>query len=105
MRGKVKNTFSLFWPLLLFPVLYLPYSLLNTLVIVKWLGCGCSENAFNANAFTLLFWGCIAAAVFALSLFRARRMETRWTRLSYLLFMLTASLILVILWYLSMQWR
>lgn len=105
MGAGVKKTFSLFWPLLLFPVLYLPYSLLNTKVIVNWLGCGCSDNAFNANAFTLVFWSCVAAVILVLSLLRARRMETRGTRVLYLLFMLTACLILVGIGYLSMQWR
>lgn len=105
MGAGAKKNFSLFWPLLLFPVLYLPYSLLNTKVIVNWLGCGCSENIFNANAFTLVFWICVAAAVLGLSLRRARRMETRGTRVLYLLFMLTVCLMLVGIWYLSMQWR
>ncbi len=105
MRAGAKKALSLFGPLLLFPVLYLPYSLLNTRVIVNWLGCGCSENAFNANGFTLVFWLCVAAVVLGFSLFQARRMETRGIRLLYLLFMLTVCLILVGVWYLSMQWR
>lgn len=66
---------------------------------------GCSENAFNANGFTLVFWLCVAAVVLGFSLFQARRMETRGIRLLYLLFMLTVCLILVGVWYLSMQWR
>lgn len=41
------------WVLLL-PLLFLPYSILNSEVLVEKFGCGCKEG-FNANDFTAYF--------------------------------------------------
>ena len=37
----LKRILRYFWQLLLFPLLYIPYDFLNTIVLVEWLGCGC----------------------------------------------------------------
>ena len=75
---NVKKIAVLLTPILLFAVLFVPYSLVNQHFIVDWLGCGCPvidtagnmvENNFNANDFTALFWLFVSACVTALSAF------------------------------------
>lgn len=105
---------KLFWQLLLFPVLCIPYHLLNQFVIVKWLGCGCSkldnegnmiDQYFNANDFTLIFWCVIALTVIAISLFNMRKFARWYSRLLYIVLITVGSVFVAIQFYYSMQWR
>ncbi len=70
-KNIIKETLILISPFLSYAVLIIPYNILNQLVIVKLLGCGCPqidengnviENYFNANDFTKIFWLFIAIA-------------------------------------------
>ncbi len=109
----MKKIIRTYWQILFFPILYIPYSILNTKVIVKWLGCGCPtidesgqiiENTFNANTFTLIFWCIIALIVIAISLFHMRNL-TKWQhKLIYMILMIAISIFLALLFYYSMQW-
>ncbi len=51
---------------LIFPLLYIPYRVLNSLVLVKIFGCPCSNPDFNANDITELFWLIIGALTLGL---------------------------------------
>ena len=110
----MKKTLKLFWQLLLFPLLYVPYRILNEQVIVKWLGCGCPRldengnmitNRFNANSFTLLFWGLIALAVVIVSVFNSAKIQKWYFKAIYITLISMASIVLALLFFYSMQWR
>ena len=74
-------------PCLVFPLLFLPYSLLNSEVIVKIFGCGCPTlstdgvavySKFNANHFTACFWFAVAVGAVLLAFFQSKKvMATR----------------------------
>ena len=77
-----KKYFLLLCPLLLFAILIIPYSYLNSELLVDVFGCGCPkidsagnviENSFNANTFTAYFWMAVAVLSTALSVFLAFR--------------------------------
>ena len=114
MRALIKKIVRLFWQLLLFPLLYIPYDFLNTTVIVKWLGCGCPRldeqgneivNRFNANDFTRLFWAGIALIVLVISIFQCRKIE-RWpSRFLYLAAILLLSVFFAWNFPRLMQWN
>ena len=79
------------WSMRLFAVLVpigalyliaIPYSWLNSKVIVNWLGCGCPrmdeygnlvETGFNANDFTAIFWLLMGILDGVLAFFLAKR--------------------------------
>ena len=110
----MKKIIKTYWQLLIMPVLVIPYSFLNTNVIVKWLGCGCPqideqgniiENAFNANHFTLIFWNVAAIAVIIISLFNMRYLNKWYSKLIYVLLIAAGSIFLAMKFYYSMQWN
>lgn len=99
----IKKIAILASPLLIFIVLFIPYSWLNQEIIVEWLGCGCPvldefgnmvENKFNANDFTRLFWFFITLCTTAVSALLSKRIwkEKKWFRVLYVAGMLAASL-------------
>jgi len=110
----MKKHIKTYWQIIIFPALYIPYSFINTKVIVKWLGCGCPKidehgnmiaNSFNANDFTLIFWNIIALIVIAISLFNMRNF-TKWHyKLIYILLITAVSFFIAISFYYSMQWN
>lgn len=64
----LKKTLLLLLPILILPLIAIPYLWLNSEFIVDWLGCGCPQidefgnyctPAFNANDFTACFWAVI----------------------------------------------
>lgn len=76
MKINTQTVMKLISPVLVFPVLYIPYSLLNSTLLVKWLGCGCPKvdvsgemihDYFSANDFTAIFWFAIAVGVTIIS--------------------------------------
>lgn len=82
MKIHIKNMIKLIAPLLTFPILFLPYQLLNSAVIVKWLGCGCPKvdasgemihDYFSANDFTRIFWLVITVGVTVFSWFVSKK--------------------------------
>lgn len=82
MKIHSKNMIKLIAPILAFPILFLPYQLLNSAVIVKWLGCGCPKvdasgemihDYFSANDFTRVFWIVVAVGVTVFSWFVSKK--------------------------------
>ena len=113
---NVKKIVILMTPILLFAVLFVPYSLANQHFIVDWLGCGCPvideagnmvENNFNANDFTALFWLFISACVTAISVFLSKIIpkEKVWLRVLYIVGMLVLSILITYQFCQIMMWR
>ena len=110
----MKKLFQRYWQLLILPALYMPYKYLNERVIVEWLGCGCPklgpqgemiESGFNANDFTLIFWGAVALAVIIISLFNVKQLTKWYHKLLYMVLISAGSLFVALQFYYSMQWR
>lgn len=102
-RKNVKEIIFLASPLLLFAILFFPYSFINGHFIVKWLGCSCPKfdkfgNAvrshFNANDFTFLFWLFISLCATVSAIFLSKRIpeNKRWFRVLYVAAMLLMAL-------------
>lgn len=81
-------------PLTLFPLLFYPYSLVNSRVIVNTFGCGCpvidsggnvTQKLFNANDFTACFWFAVAVGTVLLAFFQSKKVITNrpWLRILY----------------------
>lgn len=114
MKLKMRDIIKLITPVLVFPVLYIPYALLNSAVIVKWLGCGCPKidasgemihNSFNANDFTRIFWFVIAVGVTVLSWVISKNiLKKKWGRAMYTAGMFVASLFIMCWFVRSMMW-
>ena len=82
MKIHSKSLIKLIAPILAFPILFLPYQLLNSAVIVKWLGCDCPKvdasgemihDYFSANDFTRVFWIVVAVGVTVFSWFVSKK--------------------------------
>ena len=89
---NLKSILLLLLPLLLFAVLVVPYSYINSEYLVDIFGCGCPqidengnmvENTFNANDVTAIFWFCVTAAVTIISGFLSLRLPKIWMRITY----------------------
>ena len=112
----IKKIAVLVAPLLLFAILFVPYSWVNQQFIVKWLGCGCPisddfgnwvENYFNANDFTALFWLFISICTTVISVFLSKRIpkEKMWFRVLYVVGMLAVSLLITYLFHQMLMWN
>lgn len=110
----MKKIVKTYWQLAIFPILYIPYNILNTEILVKWLGCGCPKidehgnmitNAFNANSFTLIFWNVIAVIVVVISLFNMRHLSKWYYKIIYILVIAAGSFFTAMKFYYSMQWN
>ena len=110
---NLKSIILLILPLLLFAVLVVPYSYINSEYLVDIFGCGCPqidengnmvENTFNANDVTAIFWFCVTVAVTVLSGFLSVRLPKLWMRIVYtvamfgILLAITYSLIQSMMW-------
>ena len=116
MKLNAKNVLGLISPILVFPVLYVPYGLLNSKVLVDWLGCGCPvikvnasgemiQNSFNANDFTRIFWFIITVGVTVLSWFLSKNiLKKKWVRVLYTAGMFGVSLFVMCWFVRSMMW-
>lgn len=94
-ESLLKKVFLLLAPLTLFPLLFYPYSLVNSKVIVDVFGCGCpvidsdgnvTQSLFNANDFTACFWFVIAVATILTAFFQSKKIVTErpWLRVLYI---------------------
>lgn len=113
----MKKLIILFLPLLLFFVLVIPYSYVNSEIIVDWLGCGCPqvdmetgeiiENNFNANDFTACFWLFISLCVTTIAAFLTKMLPKNkiWLKVLYVAFMLAVSLLISYQFTQSMMWN
>lgn len=93
-ESLLKKVSLLLAPLTLFPLLFYPYSLVNSRVIVDIFGCGCpvidsdgnvTQNLFNANDFTACFWFAVAVGTVLLAFFQSKKVITSrpWLRIVY----------------------
>ena len=103
-----------FLPLLLYPLLFFPYSLLNTRVLVGWLGCGCPQvdtngqmiaDYFSANDFTALFWSVITVIATVLSVILASKCTAKWMRIVFPVAVFLIGAGLSLFFYRSMMWN
>lgn len=110
----LRKKLGLFWQLLILPALYIPYYILNDMVIVRWLGCSCPTvgpdgevlyRAFNANDFTLLFWSLAGIAVLAVSIYKARRISGIFWKILYITVIGGCIVFMIIGFCHSMQWK
>ena len=115
-KNIVKTIAIFIAPLLLFAVLFIPYSWLNSAVIVDVFGCGCPQvneageivhPTFNANDFTLLFWLFISVCVTAISAFLSTKIPKKklWLRVLYVVCMLAISLLIAKYFCQIMMWN
>ena len=116
MKIRMKQVIKLMIPVLVFPILFLPYLMLNSYVIVEWLGCGCPKvdvsgemihNYFSANDFTAIFWFVIAVGVTILSgvLSKETFKEKKWARVIYVVGMFIVSLFAAYTMIQTMMWN
>ena len=110
----MKKIIKTCWQLLIMPVMFLPYHILNTKLLVDWLGCGCPKldeqgneiiSSFNANDFTLIFWIVAAVVVIIISLFNMRNLAKWYSKLAYILLIAGGSVFLAFKFHTLMQWR
>jgi len=111
---NLKNIIILLLPLILFAVLVVPYSYLNSEYLVDIFGCGCPqidengnmvENKFNANDVTAIFWFCVTIVVTVISGFLSVRLPKLWMRIVYTASMFGVSLVITYLLIQSMMWN
>ena len=111
---NLKTIIFLLLPLLLFALLVVPYSYINSEYLVDIFGCGCPrmdengnmvENTFNANDVTAIFWFCVTVAVTVISGFLSVRLPKMWIRIAYIAAMFGVSLIITYSLIQSMMWN
>ena len=111
---SLKSIILLLLPLLLFAVLVVPYSYINSEYLVDIFGCGCPqidengnmvENTFNANDVTAIFWFCVTTAVTVISGFLSVRLPKLWMRITYTAAMFGISLVITYSLIQSMMWN
>lgn len=93
----MKKPLKLFWSILLFPILYFPYKILNALVLVKVFGCGCTNQAFNANDITKIFWIVIGVLTIIFPVINFFKFKNKKHRLFYLLYILLITLYTILM--------
>lgn len=105
-------------PLFLFAILLLPYSWLNSAVIVDVFGCGCTEidesgklitySKINANDVTALFWMFVAICATVLAIFISIKKiprEKNWLRVVYVVGIFVISLFIAYSFSQMMLWK
>lgn len=114
-ESKFVKTLRLMSPVFPFLLLVLPYSLLNSYVIVEIFGCGCptiatdgtvSHALFNANHFTACFWFAVAVGAVLLAFFQSKRIMVNRVpqRVLYITGIATMSLTLMLCLNRLMMW-
>ena len=116
-KSVIKKILILLLPLLLFFILLVPYSYVNSEFIVDWLGCGCPKvNAetgemihdyFSANDFTACFWLAVSLCVTVVSAFLTKLLPKNkvWLKILYVVLMLVASLFISYQFIQVMMWN
>ncbi len=93
-ESTFKKILRLLSPLPIFPLLYYPYGILNSELIVDIFGCSCpivdsdgnyTQRLFNANDFTACFWFVVAVGTILLAFFQSKMVITKrpWLRILY----------------------
>ena len=100
---------------MVFPSLFLPYQLLNSVVLVDWLGCGCPKvdasgemihDYFSANDFTKIFWLVITVGVTVLSWVLSKNIfKRKWARVVYVAVVFGVSVIIAYMMIRAMMWN
>ena len=116
-KSVIKKILILLLPLLLFFILLVPYSYVNSEIIVDWLGCGCPKvdaetgemihDYFSANDFTACFWLAVSLCVTVASVFLTKLLSKNkvWLKILYVILMLAVSLLFSYLFILIMMWK
>ena len=105
MKKFLKKLVFLAIPIVVYIVLYVPYSAINSKFIVDWLGCGCNPG-FNANDFTRLFWFVASFVTSLLSFICSKKhLNKIWMRGIYALCVFALTLALSIPFCQSMMWK
>lgn len=105
MKKYLKKVISLAIPIIVYIALYVPYSVINSKLIVELLGCGCNPG-FNANGFTRLFWFFASIVMSLLSfVFSKKHLSKIWIRVIYALCVLAITLVLSVSFSQSMMWK
>ena len=116
-KSVIKKILILLLPLLLFFILLVPYSYVNSEFIVDWLGCGCPKvdvetgemihDYFSANDFTAYFWLAVSLCVTVASAFLTKLLPKNkvWLKILYVVLMLVASLFISYQFIQVMMWN
>lgn len=84
MKNGIKKYMPLILPVVTPILLFAPYSFVNQLFLVEWLGCGCVPS-FNANDFTALFWGVTGILSVGAAILMSHRISVRAAKIAYIL--------------------
>ena len=115
MKIPIKKFFMCIAPLLLFPVLFIPYAWLNSALIVDWLGCGCPkitasgemiDDYFSANDFTRIFWLVVAVSVTVISRLQSKAIFAikKWAGIIYVIFIFLCSIFIAYIFSSYLLW-
>ena len=116
-KSVIKKILILLLPLLLFFILLVPYSYVNSEIIVDWLGCGCPKvdvetgemihDYFSANDFTAYFWLAVSLCATVVSAFLTKLLPKNkvWMKILYIVLMLVASLFISYQFIQVMMWN
>lgn len=85
-KQKISPAYLVF-PILLFPIWYIPYRWLNEYFIVNWLGHpkDVAPTAFNCNDLTTLFWYAIAILATILAVVFSKKLLQGGLRVLYII--------------------
>lgn len=109
-----KKALKLISPLLIFFVLFVPYSIVNREFVVEWFGCGCPKvdelgniihPDFNANDFTALFWLFVSACVTAIAAFLAKGLKKAPLKVLYITSVFLISLLISYCFMQALMWN
>lgn len=116
-KSVIKKILILLLPLLLFFILLVPYSYVNSVFIVDWLGCGCPKvdaetgemihDYFSANDFTAFFWLAVSLFVTVASAFLTKLLPKNkiWLKILYVVLMFAVSLFISYQFIQVMMWN
>lgn len=95
----MKKAFQIIWPVLLPIAVYLPYMFFKCYVILEWLGLDyhSTYSFFDANDFTVCFWGMIALISIIGSFFCMKHFPQKVFRGIYILIVVFLSILFVYL--------
>ncbi len=74
---------KLILPFPFFVAFFFLYSFLDGAIFVNVFGCGCSENAFNANDLKWVVYGLLTVGMTAFSAWLSKSVSDKWLRVLY----------------------